>query len=321
MVSDKKAGVQKGRGSARGDVCIKRGFIKLKSHAGVVGIYPTNCKSWRCVSCQRKKKSLIVDRIEYGAKQISQQLFFITLTFATEGLSRRNADSVERAYRRWCASMRSSYPNLTWFKTVEWTKRSQAHLHLIAGGIPARRKLEWTCTSGRKTRGKLLALPCVKKPECLDHKLSEMWLSATKDSYIVYCTGVVGPRGIANYISKYVTKEMSTWRGMRAAGFKRRWSCSRNWPRYEKLELTATRGEGWAEVAYKKHNLESQGEKEFYPDGVPETGAFERVGSDRAKVFAVLKQKRMVAAMAKRMKKNAGKYETDGAIYGSRQRG
>jgi len=289
--------------------------MKLKSLRGVVGIYATTCKAWRCVSCSRKKKALIVDRLEYGMKLISGRLYFITLTFKTEGHSRRSADSVERAYRRWCELMRSRWPNLRWFKTVEWTKKNQAHLHLIVGGLPKLRKSEWTCITATELRGKQLKAQCRQENACLDHLVSWMWWASTKDSFVVYCEGVVGPRGAANYISKYVTKEVINWERKARAGFKRRWSCSQNWPRYEKLELAATTQEGWDSAVFTPYNQTSRAEKEYYPEGDPEDPGFIRVGNDRAIEFANLIQARNIARQARKIK-NASKYETERLIRG-----
>ncbi len=276
------------RGGAQSKVCPKQGWMQLVSKYGVVGYFPTSCKAWRCLACRNKVKALVVDRIEYGARLIPGVLVFITLTFKTGSSHRRDALSVERAYRGFLRPMRERFPNLQWFKTVEWTKRRQAHLHLIVGGV--HRKV-LSCVPTDKVRGKVLKVSCTRRPECLEHSISKIWLSSTKDSYIVSCGAVVGPKSIANYMSKYVTKEMLLWAQMSRAGFKRRWSCSQNWPRYERLELEGTREGTWASVSYlgqsSTHNL---GE---YPEP-PKIGAFKRVGTDRAKYFDELKQLRKI---------------------------
>lgn len=319
MVSEVKEGRVRASGSARGDVCVKRGFVKLKSHGGVVGIYETNCKSWSCNACSRKLKSLVVDRLEYGMKLISGQLFFITLTFKTVGVTRRSAVSVEKAYRRWCELMRSEYPKLVWFKTVEWTKRRQAHLHLVVGGLPPKRRSQSSCVGPNDNRGKVLEKECRLEEECLDHTVSAKWWKATKDSYVTSSEGIVGPKGAANYMSKYVSKDLDVWAKMALAGFGRRWSCSQNWPRYEKLELAATTQDKWATVAYSRYRPQMRYEHEFYPEGEPEDPAFQRVGSDRAMVFAQLKKARKLTAFGRKMK-NASNHEATGGVPGSGKR-
>lgn len=316
MVPEEEEASVRASGSARGDVCFKRGYMTLKAHSGIVGVYETTCKSWRCNPCSRKKKAMVVDRLEFGMKQISGPLYFITLTFLTEGHTRRSAESVEKAFRRWCELMRLEYPMLTWFKVVEWTRRRQAHLHLVVGGIPKLRRNEWTCVAGQSVRGKVLEVPCIRKLECLDHKISSMWLSSTNDSYVVYAEGVVGPKGGANYMTKYVAKDLNSWSRMKKAGFGRRWSCSRNWPRYGGLELAATTQEKWDSVAYKPYRNEERYRKEFYPEGEPDDPAFQRVGTDRAIEFARLKRQRAYIAMGRKIK-NASEHEASRRLPGA----
>jgi len=276
------------RGGALSKVCPKQGWMQLVSKTGVVGYFSTTCKAWRCLACRNKVKALVVDRIEYGARLIHGPLLFITLTFKTGSSHRRDALSVERAYRAFLRPMRALFSELKWFKTVEWTKRRQAHLHLIAGGVNYR---PLSCVKLDKDRGKALRRKCPLVKECLEHVISKIWLNSTKDSYIVSCGNVVGQGAIANYMSKYVTKEMLLWAQMSKAGFKRRWSCSQNWPRYERLELKGTRDGTWASVKYfgqfGRHNMDE------FPEA-PKSGAFERVGSDRAKHFEALKKLRII---------------------------
>jgi len=269
--------------------------MRLKGEDGRVGIFKTNCKAWGCLGCRERKKALLVDRIEYGAALIVEPLYFITVTFLTEGSSRRDALSVEKAFRRWCELMRLSYPRLTWFKSVEWTKKRQAHLHLIVGGM--KEEVNRTCVRQRSIRGKVLSKPCRLREECLEHKISRMWLNASKDSFIVSCGNVVGPKGIAGYMAKYVTKEVFIWEDMKGAGFKRRWSCSRNWPRYEKLELAGTRDDAWAQTRWSE-----RGDEYEYYGKSPEDGSFKKVGSDRAVVFAEKVAARRRYQIAKRIK-------------------
>jgi len=290
--------VAEGRGgSPLFPVCPKRGFIRLKSHAGTVAYYETCCKSWRCSSCQKKVKALVVDRIEYGASLTVGPLWFITLTFQTGSSGLRDAKSVERAFRAWCASMKSRWSTMSWFKVIEWTKRSQAHLHLIAGGVST--EAERTCVTDRGLRGKILGKPCKFARMCLEHEISYVWSSSTKDSYIVSVGAVVGPRGIANYMSKYVTKDMYVWDRRESDGFKRRWSCSRNWPRYEKLELRATAdGSGWRDSRWSGYR-EGYAIADFYGDTPNIDPSFEKVGSERAEVFAEKVRRRRIVRQAK----------------------
>lgn len=224
--------------------------------------------------------------------------YFITATFKTAGASRRNAKSVERAMRAWLAQLRKLYPKLMWVKVTEWTKKRQAHLHLIVGGIP---KIKDKCFEVRNREvGKELRKECQLPEECLNHVTSRLWLKATRDSYITYCMDVVGSKGIASYMSKYVTKEMISWSGMESVGFKRRWSCSRNFPRYEKLELFGTQAKSWVVHGWMPEGridpsyLEMMGEP-------PSDGAFQRVGTETAKRMAREKEVKNLKGMIGRV--------------------
>ena len=81
---------------------------------------------------------------------------------------------------------------------------------------------------------------------------------------------------------KYVTKELYLWVGMYRSGFRRRWSCSRNWPRFEKLQFRGTRDELWVQ----RYFLYEGGAKAGYARTLEKKkvrpgSAFERLGEDR----------------------------------------
>lgn len=109
--------------------------------------------------------------------------------------------------------------------------------------------------------------------------------------------GVVGSKGIASYMVKYLTKGMNDWAGMKDSGFSRRWSCSRNWPRYEKLTMEGTCTDSWKSVEWISDSRQQWLDKsdfEAYTDG-----EFASVGSDRAVAFVDLKVRRAFEKLGK----------------------
>ncbi len=297
------------KGAASSGVCPRAGWIILAAPDHTVGGYPTNCKTWRCLSCRNRVLSLLRDRIEYGASLIHTPLWFITVTFATGSLLRRDAKSVEKAFRAWCALLRKPYPNLKWFKVVEWTKRGQAHLHLIVGGLDERRN---NCIArwDKRTRGKRLLQECHavwNQRVCREHQISYLWRNATKDSYIVHSTPVAGPRGIAAYMGKYITKEMPKWRARASAGFRRRWSSSASWPTYEPMRLRGSKNKKKpSEWSYYRWGLqggriaiEAQNMKPIEEGN--HSAYFDQMGDDRTTLMQEAKTIRRGIALAKRM--------------------
>ena len=227
------------RGSQSGGTCPKGGFIRLTSVTGRVGVFPTVCKSWRCNVCRRKKKALVIERIQYGCSKLGSS-YSITLTFRVEGEGRRDAVSAERALRGFWRSMRIRYPHLAYFKVLELTKKRQPHYHVIVGGLGmdrrdhCRRKKEM---DERNLRG----LCKVGDDLCVEHEVSAAWRVATGDSYVVQVDSVYAVRGLGFYLGKYLTKTFfEEDEDSVALGFGRRWASSNNWPRFPKLQLRAT---------------------------------------------------------------------------------
>lgn len=78
-------------------------------------------------------------------------------------------------------------------------------------------------------------------------------------------------------MSKYLTKTFSDRKELKGLGFKRRWSCSRNWSSPGKMELFGTKYAAWDSVRWTKHH----GELEQF-NSRPDHPLVERVGDDLA---------------------------------------
>ena len=92
---------------------------------------------------------------------------------------------------------------------------------------------------------------------------------------------VVSAGGAAGYMSKYFVKSMLYRQELESAGFKRRWSRSRNWPG-DQLVLLGTKEERWAKTAfaYKKGGPSERSQAAI--DRSKGHPLLERVGTDLA---------------------------------------
>lgn len=102
-----------------------------------------------------------------------------------------------------------------------------------------------------------------KECDCLEHVTAKLWYEATGDSYVVDAREVMGARGAAVYLAKYLTKSAMSFDRLEDLGFKRRWSRSRNWPGGEKLQLRQTVEGGWAKIVWSARNGSSDREEEW----------------------------------------------------------
>lgn len=85
------------------------------------------------------------------------------------------------------------------------------------------------------------------KEDCLQHELARSWFSRT-NAFVVDVRLVFNPGGLGSYLGKYLTKGFLKRAELEALGFKRRWSCSRSWPR-EDLRMTEGTKDGiWKKV-------------------------------------------------------------------------
>lgn len=198
--------VSKKRGGALTKECPRSGFIRLMTITGQLVTVPTTCKTWSCVSCRDRIRNKIKKAIAYGCLTLGQ-CWLITLTYRTDGLSHRDADSVNRDWRQLCKNISKSYPEMAWFKIIEVTKQGEPHLHVVMGGLGG--------NAGRRE---------------LQKQVKRWWNQITGDSYIVNVKEVYGAFGAAAYLCKYLVKAMLVWDQLYELGFRRRWSKSNNWP-------------------------------------------------------------------------------------------
>lgn len=56
---------------------------------------------------------------------------------------------------------------------------------------------------------------------------------------------VFNPGGLGGYLGKYLSKGFDERGALSGMGFRRRWSCSRNWPRETRIVCEGTRSEVW----------------------------------------------------------------------------
>lgn len=208
---------RKGR---RQGTCPRAGFVELWKY-GRCYVLPTICKTWGCIACQSKVKYRVVQKMIYGCSEVGPS-WFITVTFRAGSHTRVDAQYVRRIWNKFSRILKSSHPTNQWFKIVELTKKKTPHLHTLMNNIGDR-----TCEGGIYHRAYLL-----KSCTCVLHTIARAWNEATEgESYIVDVRPIVTAKGTAVYLSKYLVKSMDDIKALKALGFTRRWSSSRNWPR------------------------------------------------------------------------------------------
>ncbi len=213
-------------GIANSSECPKGGHVWLTSGTKQL-LVPTTCKAWKCLGCRDRKKRQVLDKVEYGCRELGT-CWLITLTFRLGSETPRDAASVDGAWRSFLMRLRRWSPKeadqLAWFKIVELTKRGQPHLHLVVSGITpdeeARRRVYSTGPGETRT----------EEDSAIAGPWSQMWEGATKDSYVVDVERVFSDRGAAGYLGKYLSKDMFYQDAKRELGFIRRFSSSRRWP-------------------------------------------------------------------------------------------
>lgn len=170
----------------------------------------------------------------------------ITVTYAMGEGKLRDARCASRDWTALIRQLKVRSPKLMWFKIPELTKKGQIHYHAIVlamrstkdccksmswGRCDHHRGLEWYERSCRE--------------DCIEHELSRAWYEITGDSWVVDSRPILGARGAASYLSKYLVKAYDNRRELESRGFARRWSCSRNWPAPVRMQLAVTNAGGW----------------------------------------------------------------------------
>ena len=224
--------------------CPREGVIFLYTKAGRRVAMETTCKTWRCLGCRDRLKSLFKARVEYGISHL-ETCVFITFTYKTGMPSGVRARSVQREWRallrRW--KVHPHWKGAEWLRVMELTKKRVPHHHLVVGWRSSALHSEKVRCYGRvfNVRSFTRVWHTCK---CLSHTLSRMWYEVTGDSWIVHAVPVVGARAGASYMAKYLYKGFET-RDTEALGMERRWSSSRGFPYGGRLRLAQTENGGW----------------------------------------------------------------------------
>lgn len=234
-------------GSAFTDVCPRGGYIWLTHKTGERVAMPTRCKTYGCKGCRDQIFALFRGIVSKGCSIIGPCVF-ITFTYRMAGnQSLRDAVSVAkdwRALRRQWKSTSFRLNKLPWLRVVELTKKGQIHLHLIMQSPGGQIRCYGNSFAIAPYRERMATC------QCLSHELARQWRAITGDSYIVHTTPVVGANGAAGYLGGYLEKGGASIEELRARGFKRRWSKSRNWPAGDRMRLEATVKKEWVRVEW-----------------------------------------------------------------------
>ncbi len=229
-------------------VCPRSGYVRLFDETNLfVGTMPTTCKTWGCKQCQIKLRQYFQMRIQHIVSTAGP-CYFITTTLRLVNDTPVTADYANTVLTRFLRLVKSMYPNLYYVKVPELTKKKQPHFHLMIGGIS---EVKDCC--GRKVKGKHLHSQTAENAKvckygCLEHWLRELWYGITGDSYRVQADRVYNSAGAGNYLSKYFAKTFNDHMEMWDAGFKTRYSMSRNIPKLERMRLKGTQDLAWGRV-------------------------------------------------------------------------
>lgn len=220
--------------------CPRWGFIKLSSKNRDF-VKRTVCKTWTCKICMHKRAAMVRMRIQYGFSAPGES-YLITLTLRADVGQTHTVDFVGRAWARLLRKLKDRSPSLSWFKVIEATKKGTPHLHLIVMGIGDRKD---NCRHFKEKLGrKYMDRECTE--DCLVHEWGKAWYVET-DAYIVDARKIYSKEGVGIYLAKYLVKGFEDRARLLALGFKRRWSCSRNWTSPNPLRLRGPDG-GWTKT-------------------------------------------------------------------------
>jgi len=119
--------------------------------------------------------------------------------------------------------------------------------------------------------------------DCLIHEWGKAWFERT-GAYVVDVRKIYSAGGVGGYLGKYLSKSFSKRQGLEEIGFKRRWSCSRNFPREKKIQLAGTRDGIWTNVVripgwYRSEEMEARSRVD------ESRAALERIGDDLGEVL------------------------------------
>lgn len=246
-----RVSVPEARGQASSSRCPRAGYIELVTKSGRTVVMETRCKTWRCLGCRDRIKSLFKARVEYGISHL-EGCVFMTFTYRTGEKVAPRARSVTGDWRcllkKWKAN--PLWSGAEWLRVMELTKKGTPHHHLAVGWKSLERRL------GNEARcyGRVFKIKVFQERwdrcDCLSHSMSRLWLSVTGDSYIVHVVPIVGAAGAASYMAKYIAKEFDS-RVATDLGMARRWSTSNGFPFGGQVRLAQT-DKGWYRKQWRK---------------------------------------------------------------------
>lgn len=286
---------EKGPGIATSMECPRAGYANLYAGDQASVTIKTNCKTWSCIACRERVKAVVKARIETGCSTLGHS-WLITVTYRMGEGAQRHAPSVQTDWTALLRSLKKTWKEISWFKIIEATKQNQPHLHLVVGNVGPKTRVP-CCAGSKDTDGRCRhrhnlnwLRECKSAEVCIEHEWARIWYELTKDSFVVDARAVDGPAGAAAYLTKYLTKAMSSWEVLEGLGFARRWSRSRNWPGGYDLKLAHKdwRETTWVHKDHAFRSIVARSELADNPlaerEGTP--FAFERAEKVKKKVMA-----------------------------------
>jgi len=279
--------------------------MRMKIFDNVVTV-PTNCKTWGCIACRDRVKRYVRMRMEHGCLILGHS-YLITATYAMRGEeSWRDASSVAKHWAE--LSRRFEKRNLKrmkWFKVPELTKKGQVHLHLIVGGIGKRISCCRPAGMGRCNHRKSYKWAMERcKVNCVEHELAKEWYQITGDSWVLDVREVWSAAGASAYIFKYLVKSFGQRAALEGLGFKRRWSCSRNWPSPERMQFVITMSKGWQSTQFIKKGVNDDYLREEVARSEASAYAM-KVGTPLAQMYEDRVRKQKTRALYRKVVENA----------------
>lgn len=227
--------------------CPKWQYVSLTKQNGDEYIVRSRCKSWECPVCRKQKYNEIRTMMEYGTLMVGR-CYLITVTRKEGNLEANRASCVNRDFSELLKMLKVLRPQnrqMKWYKVVELTKKDTPHLHLIVGGIGARKD---NCVPKKGKQKRYSRKWLRKKCDCVAHEWAKAWDVITKGaSFIVDVEEVYSPGGAVAYLVKYLMKGFKQRWLLKELGFERRFACSRNWPREPKMQLEGSKT-GWKRI-------------------------------------------------------------------------
>jgi len=279
--------------SQKREMCPRAGFVILTKGIKEY-VMTTKCKTWSCEICRKTNLAYVKLRMEYGCS-ILEEFYLITVTLQAESSHGRDARAVRIVWEELIRFLKLRSSSLAWMKIVELTKKGVPHLHLLVGGLGKRKD---SCARKGEFSYKVMNVFRTCKEDCLIHEWAQAWYGVTGDSFVVDVRKGYAPGRLANYLGKYLTKSYYHREELEEMGFKRRWSCSRNWPSPDKMQTVTTENGGWDKTEIiKGYGNELLRDKALEDRGAP---ALEQVGDLVAKGIQSKNRRRAALAAVER---------------------